>query len=395
LTERPVYNQITFVGNDNNLWLVSPDGMELRRVTHDGKGYHFPTWAPDGRHLAFIGPDEQDNPALYLTPAKEIAPTILFNEPDSAPFYLYWSPNSKTITFLTKEASGLAMRQADTYDPGDQRLLGEGSPFYWTWSPDSNKLLTHVGGSRSLSEKAHISVLENQNEVNRVELNLAPGRFQAPVWSPDGSHFFYVATNGKGVESIYKTDADTLEQEIVTKLSGFSYMTLSPDGKHIAYLQIENDDRSPFGTAYLINTDGSGRQLLRDKKVASMYWSPDGDKLALLTFSENTEGPTAKIDGLAAPLAQKAFLRWWIYHIKTDKLEPLITFSPTLDFLQTVPFFDQYHLSLTFWSPDSRYFLVTKAKPGGREGTVWVIDTMNQAEPLQIGEGRLAVWSWR
>jgi hypothetical protein len=94
-------------------------------------------------------------------------------------------------------------------------------------------------------------------------------------------------------------------------------------------------------------------------------------------------------------LAQKAFLRWWIYYVETDELEPLITFSPTLDFLQTIPFFDQYHLSLTFWSPDSRYFVITKAKPGGREGTVWVIDTMNQEEPLQIGEGRLAVWSWQ
>jgi hypothetical protein len=54
-----------------------------------------------------------------------------------------------------------------------------------------------------------------------------------------------------------------------------------------------------------------------------------------------------------------------------------------------------YHLSLTFWSPDSRYFVVTKRSNEGLDGTVWVIDTTGQEEPRQIGKGYLAVWSWQ
>jgi Tol biopolymer transport system component len=395
LTEKPVYNQITFVGNDGNLWLVSPDGTGLHRITNDSKGYTFPTWAPDGRHLAFIGPDAQDNPALYVTPADEAAPTILFNKSNSSPFYLYWSPDSRTITFLTQEVSGLAMRQADVNIPDDQRLLGMGAPFYWVWSPDGDKLLMHVGGARAFSDEAHLSILENQKDTTPIQLDLAPGRFQAPVWSSDGSYFYYVATTEEGDEAIYRTNAKTLAQEVLTKLTGFSNMALSPDGQHLSYIQIERNDRPPFGTAYIVDTTGNNHRRLTDRLVGSMYWSPDGSKLALLTISLDNEGPTAKADGLAAPLPQKAFLRWWIYYLETDELEPLISFSPTIDFLQTIPYFDQYHLSLTFWSPDSQYLVITKAETDNDEGTIWVVDTTGQEDSLQVGEGKLAVWSWR
>jgi Tol biopolymer transport system component len=198
------------------------------------------------------------------------------------------------------------------------------------------------------------------------------------------------------VESIYKTNADTLEQQPLTRVSGVSFMTLSPDDQHLAYLHIERNDGVPFGSAYIINTDGTQLRLLTDRFVGSMYWSPDGSKLAVLTADiDKKTRPTAKIGGLASPLRRQVVFRWWIYDVDTKKFEPLISFNPTSDFIQTIPFFDQYHLSLTFWSPDSRYFVVTKRGDKGPDGTVWVVDTTGQEEPQQIGEGRLAVWSWQ
>ncbi len=395
VTARPVYNQIIFVGNDDNLWLTSPDGADLRQVTDDGRGYVFPTWSPDGRYLAFVGPDSDQNPALYLTPASRLNPSILYEDPASSPFYLYWSPDSRSVTFLAQEARTMAMRQTGV--DGTERLLGRGAPFYWVWSPQADRLLLHVGGNRRTSEQAHISVLKNREEVERIELGLDPGRFQAPLWSSDGSHFFYVAVNEDGVDSIYKTNADTLEQQALAGLSGVTFITLSPDDQRLAYLEIERNDGIPFGSAYIMKADGSERRLLTDRFIGSMYWSPDGSKLAVLTADiDGKSGPTAKIDGLAAPLRQQVVFRWWIYHVESKDFEPLIAFSPTADFFQTIPFFDQYHLSLTFWSPDSRYFVVTKRnEDGSQDGAVWVMDTTGQEEPRQIGEGRLAVWSWQ
>ena len=156
--------------------------------------------------------------------------------------------------------------------------------------PTSEKLLMHVGGTRAASDDAHISILDNGQESKRVELDLAPGSFQAPVWSMDGSHFFYVATNDDEPSAIFKTEAQTLAQTRVTNVSGFAYMTLSADNKYIAYLQIERGNRPPFGTGYIVDTEGGNHHKITDRPVGSMYWSPDASKLALLTFAQSDDG---------------------------------------------------------------------------------------------------------
>lgn len=397
IIESPVnLNQIAFVGTDDNVWRVGPDGDGLQSVTDDGKGYRFPTWSPDSRNLAFVGSNEDNRPALFVSSTtNESNPEILYNNPRSAPFYLYWSPDSQSITFLTQEGSGLSMRQATINQPDNDRVLDEGAPFYWVWSPSAEKLLMHVGGSRSNSSNAHLSILTNEAEARRIKLDLAPGNFQAPVWSSDGRDFFYIAENDEGVGSIYKTHHETLEQTVITNLEGFSFMVLSPTDEHVAYAQIEEDNRAPFGTAYIVDTDGQNHRKLTDRPVGSMYWSPDGSKLAILTFVRGQEGETAKAGGLASPVHQELRLRWWIYDVTTEELNPLISFTPTDDFLQTVPYFDQYHLSLTFWSPDSRYFVITEKDNDNEKNSVMVIDTTGEESPLEVGEGTMAVWSWQ
>ncbi len=396
VAQEPLSNQIAFVGNDFNLWLVSPDGGNLRRLTLDGQGYRFPTWSPDGRQLAFIGRDATGSNVLYLAPTADGEPKIVYREPNSPPFYLYWSPDSRQLTFLTQEESDIAMRMVTASAPDTPRILERGAPFYWAWSPASDRLLMHVGGSRAASAKAHLSMLANQLNAQREPLADAPGRFQSPLWSAAGDHVFYIAENPAGGESIFKAPADTLTPQEVIELDGFTHMVLSPDDRHIAYLQFEAGTRPPFGRAYLVDVAGQASRQLTNSLVASMYWSPDGKKLALLTLNRPSEGPTARAAGLASPLPQEFSLRWWVYNLESDELTPLVSFAPTINFLQTIPYFDQYHLSLTFWSPDSRYLVVTKKlNEGSTLGSVWVVDTTGQQEPRKVGDGSLAVWSWQ
>jgi Tol biopolymer transport system component len=396
LAEQPSsLNQIAFIGNDENLWVVSPDGSNLRPVTNDGRGYRFPTWAPDSRSLAFIGPGTGAT-ALFVSPAEQSEPKIVYSQPGSPPFYLYWAPDSHSISFLTQEKDGLALRLVDAQMPEGQRIMDEGAPFYWAWAPNSDRLVMHVGGSRDISTEAHISLLDNKQNAERVELNQAPGRFQAPVWSADGKYLFYIAGNEAGVDAIYRSQIETGEEKRILDLLGFAHIVLAPDGQHLAYLQFEKGTRPPFGRAYLLDVESGEDKSLTDDLIASIYWSPDGRKLALLSINLGPEGPTAaKIEGLAAPLSQKGVLRWWVYDVEAEMLEPLISFDPTTQFLQTVPYFDQYHLSLTFWSPDSRYLVVTKQEAEEGHGSVWVVDTTGEEAHRKIGDGSLAVWSWR
>jgi hypothetical protein len=69
--------------------------------------------------------------------------------------------------------------------------------------------------------------------------------------------------------------------------------------------------------------------------------------------------------------------------------------NPSAEFLQTIPYFDQYHLSMTIWSPDSRYLVVTSRQDDSEDGSVLVVDSAGQEDPRHIGEGKMAVWSWK
>jgi TolB protein len=389
-------NRIAFVGNDGNLWLAAPETGELSHITLDGRGYRSPTWSPDGRRLAFIGPDGGSAAALHVFDRGRDEHEVLYSSRVSAPFYVYWSPDSRSVTFLTQESAGLAMRVADAYQPDSDWMMAQGQPFYWTWSPRGDQVFMHVGGAGAFAENAHLSFLANREGAPRVEMKLTPGRFQAPVWSASGQYVYYVAADENGGDAIYKTEMATDQQTLVTTLSGSSYMVLSPDDEHIAYMQLQRGEGFPaLGAAHILELESGNKRRVLEHWVAAMYWSPDGKKLALLTPAQGDENPVARVPGLAAPLAQENRFRWWVYDLEAETLDPLLPFVPTLQFIQTVSFFDQYHLSLTFWSPDSRYLVITKGQDGQEDGEVWILDTTGKEAPRQIAEGTFAVWSWQ
>ncbi|MEM7034926.1 MAG: hypothetical protein AAF629_35630 [Chloroflexota bacterium] len=378
----------------------------LQGVTDDADeslGYRFPTWAPNGRHIAFLGP-RSNQLALYLTATDTPQPTLLYRSPVASPFYLYWSPNSEDLTFLTQEQSGLSMRLVNINDEDKERIIGRGAPFYWSWAPKSDRLLMHVGGAQANSSQAHLSVLDNKTGAKREQLSLAPGQFQAPVWSSDGRYAFYVAEDEERADAIFRMDMRDFSQEKLIQLEGIgrTFIVVSPDNKHLAYLEADVNRPVPLGVPYLIDIDGNNRHQITPRTVMSMYWSPDGSKLALLTAGLNEEEPSIqhpalkRQPGLAAPLPQNLSFRWWSYTLTDENINQLIKINPTTDFMQTVPYFDQYHLSLSFWSPDSRYLVVTSQRAQDNEDSdVIVLDTTFVDGEKRIGAGRMAVWSWR
>ena len=66
----------------------------------------------------------------------------------------------------------------------------------------------------------------------------------------------------------------------------------------------------------------------------------------------------------------------------------------TEQFLQVIPYFDQYHQALTIWSPDSKNLVVSAYRPDGTP-SVFVVAASGKLEPRYIVNGLAAFWSPR
>jgi len=253
----------------------------------------------------------------------------------------------------------------------------------------------HIGGARRNREDAHLALLSSQPESIPLMFEDAPAAFQAPAWSPDGSRLLYAGQDESGESALYVRQRESGTVEKLTSVFGFVGFNWSPDGRWIAYHQIDDPTSAPLGHVYLLSSDGSERrQMSRDPSLA-FFWSPDGKHLAILAPSLGKEQPSAR-NGLDAPLQQEQvlWLRWWLMDIPDGELRPLAAFRPTRSFLSILPYFDQYAQSIRFWSPDSRYLLYSDQESPQHAG-IWVVDVQSRESPRRLADGTLAVWSWR
>ena len=400
-----VVDRIALVSTDGNLYLVDRNGENLQHiaVADEGSVLAHPTWSPDGKRVAFVAHRETDagvDSTLYTVSTAGGSSIRLYGSADNPAFYLYWSPDSQYLSFLTQEDSGLALRLAPADGNESARVLERGAPFYWSWSPDGDEMLMHIGGARRSSQEARLAILDDRPDSRPDVLDHAPANFQAPAWSPDGSQLLFAGEDENGEQALFVRQRQSGTVKKLVDVSGLVRFNWSPDGEWIAYQQIGDPRMAPLGHVSVINVGADGgeqdtRQLTRDAAVA-FFWSPDSQRLALLMPSFEQQGPSTRLGGLAAPLLQEPRLqfRWWLADVSGGELRPLAAFQPTRSFLLIIPYFDQYAQSIRFWSPDGRYLVYSDQETRQQAG-IWVADTEGEEPPRRLADGNLAVWSWQ
>ena len=403
-------NRIAYVDNDNNIQVVDAHGEHRVALTTDAsqtvpRVYLFPTWAPNSQHIAFVGISGADTTtaALYSAPAAGGTPATVFKSTTQTPFYLYWSPDNQWIGFLAQTDTELSLMLGRGDGGAEARKLDTGSPFYWAWSPDSRALFLHVGGSTRDPGDARLALLGREGTGPPQALKNGPASFEAPHYSPDGSKILYAATNGPSDDALILADAQGGNPKPIATYQGSVAFAWSPDGKKIASLVTPADAGLPnLGPIWISDADGSNRQSLVTEDTLAFYWSPDSQQIAYLAFvppgnsTSSIEGSSDSRTGLAVPSPQASQIKlsWRVVNVADKREHSIAVFEPTQDFLQVLPYFDQYARSITFWSPDSKQFVYTQSDAGDAT-SVWVVDIAGTPAPQRIGDGALAVWSWK
>lgn len=175
-----------------DLYRMSVDGGELRRLTQNPEGNFEPAVSPDGQWIAFVSSRDGDA-EVYVMRADGSEPRRLtaFYRDDWAP---RWSPDGTRIAFLSNRErtdrvfvvgmDGTGLRRLDSSAPDSTAI--EADP---AWSPDGSRMALTV---RTRDGKSRIAVHDLRTGT-RAFVSAAEEVASMPAWSPDGRHLVYVA----------------------------------------------------------------------------------------------------------------------------------------------------------------------------------------------------------
>jgi TolB protein len=317
-----------------DVWAFARDGTATQ-LTFTGNDEQQPSWAPDGKHIAFKRSDE----VFVRDVTSDAAPQRLTNKAfrDENNTQPAWSPDGASIVFRTNRADpshnvgDIWIMNADGSDerpllvqPGDQR--------YPTLSPDGTRLAYM---SRSDGGTADLWIANADGSDGQMIYD--SGREDsAPAWSPDGTTLAF-ETHGAlgGVDGdIFVLD---LASGVVTPLTSDppeapvhdEGPAWSPDGTMIAFTSQRSD---PNGDIWIMQADGSDPRRLTTTSVLDE--SPDWQPIPFAVGAEHEPpqpcgdlsllpGGVASIAAVKSPCetARRVAERWSPDHDKIEGFE--------------------------------------------------------------------------
>jgi Tol biopolymer transport system component len=296
----------------------------------DGFTAMYPTWAPNGKEIAFVDITGLESELGYLS-VLDIATGSVRRLTDQEESYAWpkWSPDS-TFLAVNRGWQIWLVRATD----GTTEYLTEGVGV--AWSPDGQTLAVFQSPRPKDPGAFQIIFVDRSGkELNQISLNPIPPH-PTPTYRP--------------------TQPGTTVVEVplgVFNMQRFSGMDWSPDGHSIIYsAAVPNTTPSntlPRSKLYLLDiATGKFQLLTTDGENEYPVWSPDGDKLAYLS------GDPVPSDLIIATL-------------RGDRLVQLKC---------------GFYFGMSSWSPDGRQLLV-KAR-----GIIYILDVQTLLNNKALATGK-------
>jgi len=398
--------QIAYIGADYNVYLLEPATNTARALTEDAgaeansvRFYQWPTWATDGR-LAFFATLARGRAdfttEVYITDG-ENTPALAYTGEAEAFNYAYWSPRDcapgcrELAVLLSSEAAGgffIELIRSSTNDAsGLTRTLGAGSPFYYSWSPDGTRMVWQRFGRQ-------IDIFDVADESIEQALDVNPGQFFAPAWSPVDDRILIGIAEPESSRSQTRLAIVTNDsvQPLTPPLDGNVAFSWSPDGNLIAYIS--------SGDPLVVIDSVSGEIIASTPLggVLAFFWSPDSANIAYVTLATppgTFSAKPAQNSPSQLELAQASRgLAWSVLDVTTGTVDRYASFIPTQEMTYLLTYFDQFAQSHRIWSPDSRHLLYSELTSDGLP-VINLLDTSTAfSVPLSIAQGLVGIWSF-
>lgn len=390
----PGINRIAFITPERQLATIAPDGSDQRLLTDADRLFQFPAWSPDNGRVAVIGA-EQTNVGVYVVPDTAGSELLtLYESEEEAPFYLYWSPDSRQVSFLANHPSGLALHIGDVLAESS-RLLATGSPFYWDWTPAGDNILIHSGFA---GDDSRLALLDPNGDGGGENIS-QPGFFQAPGISANGHLWAYAQVDSSDNGQLTIFDVETGQPTHAVPHQGLVALSWNPVSDVLAYITPGIEAPVFYGPLYLLDAATGESQVLTNDLVVAFFWSPNGRYIAYFTVADTEDGAIqAGVTGKSEPVGkansqedEPLIMEVWLADTQDGSVRRLRAFEPTNLFVfQFLPFFDQYNLSHRIWSPDSQALILPIVEDGAPRISILQIDG---SQTNVVADGIIGFWS--
>ncbi len=268
------------------LWLAPADGAApAHPLRPEGRSESAPRWSPDGKSIAFLSKSDKEDAQLWLMPATGGAAKALTTG-KGAVLALKWSHDGKRIGFIRRDPE-TKEHEARAKAKNDAIAVGHAHDFARLWIYD-------------LATK-------------QARVVTAPGlNIDDLDWSPDDKHLAVRSTDTPGINDFYYHSRIRLLDPAtgdwgatVTAHSAASPVHWSPDGTRLAFLELGAGGISTALTLYDVAT-GTAKPLDAEYRgqFEAVAWLPDSSGL----IAEGFEATRFAFYRVALPTGEKTKL---------------------------------------------------------------------------------------
>jgi len=435
--------------NSGSFYTVDPDGSNKILVTKDSSRkiqYQQGTWSPLGDLIAVSKIDMEGSQKYSITTVRNDGEVFSVSPSPYPAFFIYWSPDDTRLMLLSNSQRfgfniGLQYIDLLSSQPETVHLVDTGRPYFLSWCyEDGRRIVVHTEGSRlevlRISDNPELFMSEKAFLKIDIDGAKTSAQFTAPFWN-SGNEVVYATTARKraNTETELPNNKEAyivcgeLEDNVVT-LEELSKMSTSQLFATCQELQLnpQSDDRTYLLSilseyfnshirvkeeiimtvdndyfSFVVSKDGnmiaivSNEQLFVVNKTHyrqlkgqyvpvkvteqafAYFWSPNSRYLLFLTLPP---GQTQ--------INENRELCWSIHDTLSGETYPLHCFRVSRELVNNyLPFFCQYAQSLSFFSPDSQYFVYCD----DTYQQVYVSSVSKGSKPVKIGTGVMATWS--